>query len=222
MRSWFRCRGSFRHQCFALLLISTIFAAVPASAQDVLESFSRSRFGLDVGAGYHRFDTGTGVFGDSVSTTDELGVGVAYALEFVYRTGLKTHIELFVEGWLGSVSEAGQTQDWNTFAFGGALRWYPKTTGFFLRGGFGGGVITGALENPDGVGDSATFQDIGLMLTAGFGWDIGVTDKFASGPRVSAVFVDVGDNVNSVGINLLWSFMWGGGKKAARPSGEDA
>ncbi len=124
MRSWFRCRESWRRRCFALLFVSAILAAVPASAQDVLDSFSRSKFGLDVGAGYHRFDTGTGVFGDSVSTPDELGVGIAFSLEFIYRTGIKSHIELFVETWLGSVNAVGQTQDWENVAFGGALRWF--------------------------------------------------------------------------------------------------
>jgi hypothetical protein len=223
MRSWFQCREFCRQACFALVLFSVILAVVPASAQNELDSFDRTKFGLELGTGYHRFSTGTGVFGDSVSTTDEFGVGIAFAAEFIYRTGINVHIELFGEGWLGSVKSAGQTQDWDTFIFGGALRWYPRTSGFFIRGGFGGGVITGTLKDPSGTKDSAEFEDIGLMLTAGLGWEIGVTDRFASGPRVSAVFIDVGENVSSFGINLFWSFTWGGGKKKdAQPPGKDA
>ena len=80
----------------------------------------------------------------------------------------------------------------------GGFRWYPTGEGFYTRGGFGAGTVTATLKDPEDDAETE-YDDYGLGLLAGVGYDVSITERFSTGPRVDVVLPAVDDGLLAVG-----------------------
>jgi hypothetical protein len=205
-------KGALRSFLTALIIAGAAVLSVSTSAHAEGEDSegSRTRFGFLAGAGYARIQTGdeSGVFGETSSTPDDFTVGASLAFDFSYRLQPGTHVELYLNGWLGTLSGELGNEEWYYSTFGGAVRWYPSGQNLYLRGGFGFGGISATLQDSQDTDGGTEFSDYGLGLLGSVGFDIRVTEGFVTGPRVDVVFLDVGEGVKALGVNVLFAFYW--------------
>ncbi len=200
-------RMSVATLCTALSLLLPVSAAATGETDP---DGDRVHFSLGIGAGYAQISTGsdTGVFSETATTPDDFTVGMAFALDLGYRTDRNDYVEFIFSMWNGSLAGELGNEDWYTFSFAGAYRWYPTGEGLYLRAGFGTGLITAELTSLAEGDEVPSFNDYGLALLGAVGYDISVTERFEAGPRLDASFLDVGDGVNALVVNGYFTFNW--------------
>lgn len=199
-----------RRLVLTVVCLATVAMSAVAFAQDPTDpEVRRLNLGLNGGAGYGRISTSeeTGVFGETTSTPDDFTVGMAFGFEAAYLAKRNVFVEFVATGWTGTIEGALGGEDWSFGLFAGGFRWYPTGEGFYARGGFGGGVVTATLTDPDD-GTEIDFDDYGLGLIGGVGYDVAITERFSVGPRADVIFVDVGDNVRALGVNMNFAANW--------------
>jgi len=164
----------------------------------------KTRGGLSIGAGYAKASTSKdrGVFSETTSTPNDFSTGMAMGIDLEYLAGRNVYLEFMMSLWLGTIEGDLGGEEWDIGVIAGGVRWYPTGDGFYVRGGFGPGIITATLQNPP-RGVQSEFNDYGLGLLGGIGYDITISEKVMTGPALDVAFVDVGDDVRALGIHLL-------------------
>ncbi|HEU4366303.1 MAG TPA: outer membrane beta-barrel protein, partial [Candidatus Krumholzibacteria bacterium] len=109
-------------------------------------------------------------------------------------------------GW--AKEEGGATLSLSTLAFG--VTYYPGETGFLLRGGIGFASSSYELELSNGFTQSKTETGFGLQGAMGYEWRL--TQKFAMGPQVEYVYLNIGgdlvDTANFFDATLGFNWYW--------------
>lgn len=109
-------------------------------------------------------------------------------------------------GW--AKEEDGSTLSLSTLAFG--VTYYPGETGFFLRGGIGFASSSYEFELSNGFTQSKTETGFGLQGAMGYEWRL--TQKFAMGPQVEYVYLNIGgdlvDTANFFDATLGFNWYW--------------
>jgi hypothetical protein len=109
-------------------------------------------------------------------------------------------------GW--ARNENNTTVSLSTLVF--AATYYPGSEGFFLRGGAGfGGAST---EKDLGNDETQSKHDTGFALSAAAGYEWRLTKKFALGPQVEFVYLNIGgdlvDTANFFDATLGFNWYW--------------
>jgi len=109
-------------------------------------------------------------------------------------------------GW--ARNENSTTVSLSTIVF--AVTYYPGSEGFFVRGGAGFG---GASTEVDLANDTTLSKhDTGFAMSAAAGYEWRLTKKFALGPQVEFVYLNIGgdlvDTANFFDATLGFNWYW--------------
>ena len=113
---------------------------------------------------------------------------------------------LEISSWIRD--ESGTTVFFD--AYTAALTFFPGNKGFFLRGGVGIGSTSFETDLGGGVTASKDESGFGAMAAAGYEWRL--TKKFALGPQIEFVYLNIGgdlvDTANFVDATLGFNWYW--------------
>jgi hypothetical protein len=181
-------RGLMRHIALAIVLAATL--AVPADAQGNPQTRQGFFISFGFGAGSLGFDC------DNCNEDDRLS-GVNGYLRLGGTLSQRLLIGGEINGW--SKSEDDVTLSFNNV--GPVLLFYPSANGgFYLKGGLG--LAGASLE----IGN-LEFEDSGVGITLGLGWDARVGRNFALTPYLDILTSSFeGFSVNTVAFGL--GFTW--------------
>lgn len=91
-----------------------------------------------------------------------------------------------------------------------AATYYPGNQGFFLRGGMGLATSSVEIELTNGFTQSKNETGFGLLGAMGYEWRL--TKKFALGPQVEFVYLNIGgdlvDTANFFDVTLGFNWYW--------------
>ncbi|MFO7654498.1 MAG: hypothetical protein R6X25_11870 [Candidatus Krumholzibacteriia bacterium] len=79
------------------------------------------------------------------------------------------------------------------FFFEGFGTWFPREGGFFVRGAIGWGSLDLTLRRPFAELRNVTFQEGGISLGGGIGYELRLQADFALGLAFDGHWVDIGD-----------------------------
>jgi hypothetical protein len=147
-------------------------------------------FGIALGGG----SAGASIDADTeVLASTERNGGFAGNFRFGYELYPGVVFGVEFSGWLGDNTEEidGVTLDTTTRVGTGTISvtWFPTPTGFFLRGGIGGGRIEQEFE---AEGNRAKWNDSGFGLQAAVGFQWRIRPNIGLGPQVDFGYVDLG------------------------------
>jgi hypothetical protein len=109
-------------------------------------------------------------------------------------------------GW--AKDEGGSSLSLGTLAF--AVTYYPTDQGFFLKGAIGFASSSYETDLANGFTQSKTETGFGLQGAMGYEWRL--TRKFAMGPQVEFVYLNIGgdlvDTANFFDATLGFNWYW--------------
>ena len=127
-----------------------------------------------------------------------------------FRIGgaIKNNLLLGAESSAWVKDENGTTVSLSSLAF--AVTYYPGELGFFLRGGAGFATSSVEVEIANGYTQSKSETGFGLQAAMGYEWRL--TKKFAMGPQVEFVYLNIGgdlvDTANFFDATLGFNWYW--------------
>lgn len=182
----------------SLVLAAMIALTLGLSGGAWADIWEHERDGVVLG-----FNIGGGSAGlevDNVGDSDrESGAAGSFRFGYAFRpewaVGLESNAwtkEIDDETWTFSVAALGFT-------------YYPNAAGFFLRGGIGFGSIS--AESDEG-NFTVRYEDNGIGILGGLGYEWRLTRRFALGPQVDFGYTDVGEGVSANYVNFTAGFNW--------------
>jgi hypothetical protein len=155
--------------------------------------------GFNLGAGSADISVPSG------SSTDREWGGAA---DFRLGGAVSEHLLLGAEssGW--AKDEDGASLSLGTISF--AVTYYPGPSGFFVKGGIG--FASTSYEADFGDGYSLSKTESGFALQGAMGYEWRLTQKFALGPQVEFVYLNIGgdlvDTANFFDATLGFNWYW--------------
>ena len=187
-------------------IVSTVAAVLMvlcASTGLALAGQPHERNGLFLG-----FNLGAGtadISADSGEDTDREWGGAG---NFRIGGALNNNLLLGGEFTAWGKEEDGSTLALSTVLF--AVTYYPGDQGLFLRGGVGFGTSSFEVEVEDGFKLSKDESGFAMAAAAGYEWRL--TRKFALGPQVEFVYLNIGgdfiDTANYFDATLGFNWYW--------------
>ncbi len=184
-----------------LTLMSAVCMVAPVSAG---EPHNRTGFfiGFGAGAGTAGWENGSDRSGGYVGN-----FRIGYAVAPEVTIGLES------SSWMKreSVETIDLTLLYNVSTFGAT--YYPRNTGVFLKGGIG--FASASFESVISIPNIGTakgeIDDSGFGLIGAVGYEWRLTPKFALGPEVEFVYLNVGGEfgaANYVSGTLMLNWYW--------------
>lgn len=173
-------------------LVFLMVAAIPATALD-LGGHDRDGVvvGILLGYGWNsvefKDETGAERKFDGIDTFNgDFRVGWARSDHVVGSIGFN--------GWKRSYYQQATPITTSYYAFMLNLHWYPMGEGFWIKGGAGYGTLDFYAQYPPGDPFApVSFNEAGLALSLGVGYEFRVADTFAIGVSYDYQTTDVGD-----------------------------
>lgn len=182
------------------ILLGVLALAAPAAiAGDDPHTRSGFFIGFNVGAGT------ADVTVPGVGDTDREWGGAA---DFRLGGAIGNNLLLGAEssGW--AKDEDGSSLSLGTLSF--AVTYYPGDQGFFVKGGIGFASSSYEIDLANGFQQSKT--ETGFGLQGGLGYEWRLTRKFAMGPQVEFVYLNIGgdlvDTANFFDATLGFNWYW--------------
>lgn len=205
-------RRCIRFLTVPLIAATVLVMALPSFAVTAQYEgrFDRHEFAILIGGGYGRIAAGgeSGVFAETSSTPDDVTAGMAFAIEYAYRSNRRLSLEAFLTNWRGTLAGELGNETWAISVIGGGIRWRPTGGGFYVRGGFGASAVMASLEDAGGDVERSDYTDYGIGAVGSLGYDFAVAGDFCAGPRLEVITLDVGDGVTASTLNALFAFTW--------------
>ena len=136
------------------------------------------------------------------------GVSGNFRIGYAFRPDLAVHLE--TSSWLKEEDDITLTLS----VVSAAVTFYPKSSGFFVRGGVGFGTSWfGFADSLLVLGDvTVTKNETGFGLLGAAGYELRLTPMFAMGPQVEYAYLfvegDFVDAANVVSGSLQFTWYW--------------
>lgn len=168
-----------------LLLVSTAQAG----------QWEHAREGWMVGFGLGGGTAEAKVDGNGVDVSSDRSGGGAGSFRVGYAVAPNLVLGLESHAWVRQETETilGTDTDLTTTLseFTLAATWFPSESGFYLRGGLGGGTISQEVA----IGSAnVKVEESGFGLIAGIGYEWRLTRTFALGPQLDITYVNIGES----------------------------
>lgn len=184
------------------ILAVAAFAIVLYAASASAGKYPHDHHGFFLG-----FNLGGGTADISVPELDDSDREWGGAANLRLGGAIKNNLLLGAEtsGW--ARNENSTTVSLSTIVF--AVTYYPGSSGWFLRGGAGFG---GTSTEKDTNAGTLSNHETGFAMSAATGYEWRLTKKFALGPQVEFVYLNIGgdlvDTANFFNTTLGFNWYW--------------